>query len=413
MIDKEFFKVTSLGAVLEVTRTFPCVSEEVLPLDQCVSRILCQDIVSNIDLPEFNRATMDGYAVQARSTFGASESVPAFLNIVGTVEMGQEPAVPVKAGEAVRIATGGMLPDGADSVVMLEHTQALDEHTLEVFKSAAPLQHVMEIGEDFRNGQKILSKGSRVRPQEMGVLAALGEIHVPVYRQPVVTIISSGDEIVPIEQTPGLCQLRDVNAYTLASLVRMSGGVSLYLGIARDNFADLHSLCKNAVGQADMVLISGGSSVGSRDFTLEVIKGLPDAEILVHGVSISPGKPTILARSRQKAIWGLPGQVASAMVVFHVMVRPMLEWIAGVSEEDRSGATHEVSAVLSRNLASVQGRDDYVRVRLVRRENRVYAEPILGKSGLISTMVKADGLVRIDMNSEGLVKGTHVRVILF
>jgi molybdopterin molybdotransferase len=412
MSDKEFFKVTSLGTVFELTRTFPCVSEEVLPLNRCVGRIVSQDIVSKIDLPEFNRATMDGYAVQARSTFGASEGMPALFTIVGAIEMGEVPTVSVEAGEAVRIATGGMLPRGSDSVVMLEHTQPLDEHALEVFKSAVPLQHVMEIGEDFRKGQKMLLRGSRIRPQEMGVLAALGETHVPVYRQPVVAIISSGDEIVPIEQTPGLSQLRDVNAYTLAGLVMMSGGVPLYHGIARDNFDDLYGLCDNAVGQADMILISGGSSVGSRDFTLEVIKELPDAEILVHGVSISPGKPTILARSKQKAVWGLPGQVASAMVVFQVMVGPMLEWIGGASE-DQSGATHEVSAVLSRNLASVQGRDDYVRVRLVRREDQVYADPILGKSGLIHTMVKADGLVRIDINSEGLDKGTPVRVVLF
>ena len=411
-MNKEFFKVTRLETVLELTHTFPCVSEEVLPLDQCVGRILSRDIVSRIDLPEFNRATMDGYAVEARSTFGASESVPALFTIVGTVDMGEVPAVSVKSGEAVRIATGGMLPEGADSVVMLEHAQVLDEHTLEIFKSAAPLQHVIEIGEDFRTGDRILLKGSRIRPQEMGVLAALGETHIPVYRQPVVAIISSGDEIVPIEQNPGLSRLRDVNAYTLTGLVRMSGGVPLYFGIVRDNFDELHSLCKKALAKADMVLISGGSSVGSRDFTIDVIEALTSSRILVHGVSISPGKPTILARSEQKAIWGLPGQVASAMVVFHVMVRPLLERIGGLSE-DRLAAAHEVPAVLSRNLASVQGRDDYVRVKIARRGDQNYAEPILGKSGLIHTMVKADGLVRIDMNSEGLDKGTPVRVMLF
>jgi molybdopterin molybdotransferase len=392
--DKEFFKVTSLETVLELIRTFPCVNDEVLPLDQCAGRILSQDITSKIDLPEFKRATMDGYAVQARSTFGASESMPALFTIVGAVEMGEVPTVLVKTGEAVRIATGGMLPDGADSVVMVEHTQALDEHTLEIFKSAAPLQHVIEIGDDFRRGEQILLKGSRIRPQEMGVLAALGETHVPVYRQPVVAIISSGDEIVPIEQTPGLSQLRDINAHTLTGLIRLSGGVPVYLGIARDNLDDLHSLCKNALARADM------------------IQTLPDVQVLVHGVSISPGKPTILARSKQKGIWGLPGQVASAMVVFHVMVRPMLEQIGGLSE-NHIGIAHEVSAVLSRNLASVQGREDYVRVKLVHQANQVCAEPILGKSGLIHTMVKADGFIRIDMNSEGLDKGTPVTIILF
>jgi molybdopterin molybdotransferase len=409
---KEFFKVTSLERVLELVRTFPCVTDEVLPLDQCVGCILSRDIVSEIDLPEFNRATMDGYAVQARSTFGASESMPALFRIVGAVEMGEVPTVSVRPGEAVRIATGGMLPDGADSVVMIEHAQALDEHTLEVFKSSVPLQHVIEIGEDFRREEQILPKGSRIRPQEMGVLAALGQTHVSVYRQPTVAIISSGDEIVPIEETPSLSQLRDVNAYTLAGLIRLSGGIPLYLGIARDNFDELHSLCKNALAESDMVLISGGSSVGSRDFTMEVIQALPAAEILVHGVSISPGKPTILATSEQKPIWGLPGQVTSTMVVFQVMVRPMLEKIGGLSE-DRLVAEREVSAVLSRNMASVQGREDYVRVKLVRRENQIYAEPILGKSGLIHTMVKADGLIKIDMNSEGLDKGTPVSVILF
>ncbi len=411
MTGREFFKVTSLERVLELSPGFPCVSEEVLPLDQCVGRILSQDIVSQIDLPAFNRATMDGYAVLARSTFGASESVPALFRIVGSVEMGDVPAVSVQPGEAVQIATGGMLPDGADSVVMVEHTQALDEHTLEVFKSAAPLQHVMEIGEDFRREEQILPRGSRIRPQAMGVLAALGMGFVPVFRQPIVAIISSGDEIVPIEQTPGLSQLRDVNAHTLAGLIRLSGGIPLYLGIARDNFDELHALCKKALAEADMVLISGGSSVGARDFTMDVVQALPDAEILVHGVSISPGKPTILARSKEKAIWGLPGQVTSAMVVFHTMIRSMLERIGGLSEDGVSEA-HEVCAVLNRNLASVQGREDYVRVKLVRVENQIYADPILGKSGLIHTMVKADGLIRIDMNSEGLDQGTAVRVLL-
>jgi len=412
MTEKDFFRVTTLKAVLALIHSFPRVGEEVLALDRSVGRILAQDVFSSIDLPEFHRATMDGYAVQARSTFGASESMPALFAVVGSVEMGEVPTVSVKAGEAVRIATGGMVPNGADSVVMVEHAQSLDAHTVEVFKSAAPLQHVMEVGEDIRKGERVLVKGSRIRPQEMGVLAALGQTHVPVYKQPVLAIISSGDEIVPIHQTPGLSQLRDVNAHTLAGLVSLAGGIPLYLGIAKDDFDALNGLCRQALDQADMVLISGGSSVGSRDFTLDVLQGLPDAEILVHGVSISPGKPTILARSGEKAVWGLPGQVTSAMVVFHVLVRPALERISGLSEY-APGESRQVPAVLTRNLASVQGRDDHVRVKLVRQEEGLYAEPILGKSGLIHTMVKADGLIRIDRNSEGLDKGSPVEVMLF
>jgi len=411
MTGKEFFKVVSLDAVLERIRTFPAVDEELLPLDQSVGRILAQDLFSSIDLPEFSRATMDGYAIQAKSTFGASESMPALFTIIGSVGMGEVPTVSVDPGQAAHIATGGMLPRGADSVVMVEHTQRLDDQTLEVFKSAAPLQHVMEVGEDLKKGERILSKGIVIRPQEMGVLAALGRAQVPVYTKPVVAIVSSGDEIVPIEQTPGLSQLRDVNAYTLSGLVRTSGGVPLYLGIAKDNFDELDHLCRKALSRADMVLISGGSSVGTRDFTLEVLQGLPDAEILVHGVSVSPGKPTILARSRDKAVWGLPGQVTSAMIVFHVMVRAAIEKIGG-RKEDELGKRQGVPAALSRNLASVQGREDYVRVRLVREAENLIAEPILGKSGLLHTMVKADGLIRIERDSEGLDKGSPVDVIL-
>jgi len=393
-------------------QTFPTVGEEKQSLDGALERILSQDVVSDIDLPGFNRATMDGFAVQARSTFGASESMPALFQVVGTVHMGEAPTMAVRAGEAVRIATGGMLPQGADAVVMVEHTQNLDGDTVEIFKSVAPLQHVMEAKEDFGQGERVLPKGRLIRPQEIGVLAALGRAHVSVYRQPVLAIVSSGDEIVPIEQTPSLSELRDVNAHSLSGLVRQAGGLPVCLGIAKDSLDDLNCLCRKGVAQADMVLISGGSSVGTRDFTLDVLEQLPDSEILIHGVSVSPGKPTILARTGNTAVWGLPGQVTSAMVVFHTMVRPALEWIAGL-RGGRRETDHCVSAILSRNVASVQGREDFVRIRLVSREGHLSAEPILGKSGLIHTMVKADGLIRLDRDSEGLDQGTPVDVMLF
>jgi molybdopterin molybdotransferase len=411
-MEKDFFKVTPLEKVLEMIRTFPVVEAETEGLDRCAGRILAEEIDSGIDLPEFDRATMDGYAVQARSTFGASEGMPALFSIAGSVEMGEVPTVSVRAGEAVRIPTGGMLPPGADCVVMVEHTRRIDQNTLEVFKSVSPMQHVMEVGEDFRKGEGVLSKGSLIRPQELGVLAALGKTHLPVYKKPLVAIVSSGDEIVPIEQTPGLSQLRDVNAHTLGGLVQSNGGTPVLLGIAKDTFDDLNRLCRQALAKADMVLISGGSSVGSRDFTLEVLQGLPASEILVHGVSVSPGKPTILARSEEKPLWGLPGQVTSAMIVFHVMVGPALRRIGGRSG-DGAERTRELSATLSRNLSSVQGREDYIRVRLLRQGGKLVAEPILGKSGLIHTMVKADGLIRIDKDSEGLDEGATVGVILF
>jgi len=409
-MEKDFFKVKDLETVLTLIEDFPAVETEIQSLDVCLGRILAEDVVSEINLPEFSRATMDGYAVQAASTFGASEGMPALLDVVGRVEMGQVAAGEVTTGQAVEITTGGMLPEGADAVVMIEHTQRFDDRTLEVFKSVAPLQHVMEIGEDLAQGETVLPKGTRLRPQEIGVLAALGKDQVPVYRRPVVAVISSGDEIVPVDQTPALSQLRDVNSHTLSALIVSAGGVPVRLGIAGDDLGALERLCRQGLADADMVLISGGSSVGYRDYTVTLFEGLPDSKILVQGVSVSPGKPTILAESRGRILWGLPGQVTSAMVVFRTMIRPCISHIGGLGWREKD---IEVPAEVTRNVASVPGRTDFVRVRLRPKDDRLFADPQLGKSGLIHTMVKADGLVRVHKDSEGLDKGQVVKVIPF
>ncbi len=407
---KEFFKVTDLKQVLAYASDFPRVGTEDVPLAKAAGRVLANNIVSNIDLPDFMRATMDGYAVKASSTFGSTEGNPGYLSVKGAVEMGESPAFSIASGEAATIPTGGMLPHGADSVVMVEHTEIIDNTTIEVYKSVAPGQNVLEKGEDVRKGDTILACGRKLRSQETGLLAALGKETISVYRQPVIAVISTGDEIVPVNEIPGPGQIRDINTYTLANLVRAAGGVPVPLGIIQDNFDALFETCTTALAQSDMVLISGGSSVGTRDFTIEVLEALPDADILVHGISISPGKPTILARSRNQAFWGLPGHVVSAMVVFEIVVRPFIEHIAGLAEQHKKVV--KPSAILSRNLSSAQGRIDYVRVRLVGKEGVLWAEPILGKSGLIRTMVQADGLIEIGINSEGLDKGTEVEVLL-
>jgi molybdopterin molybdotransferase len=353
---------------------------------------------------------MDGYAVQGAATFGVSESNPGYLNVVGAVAMGERPPVRVGPGEAVRIATGGMLPQGADAVVMIEHTEALDETTIEVYKSVAPGQHVIARGEDIAVGDTLLERGQLVRPQEAGLMAALGCRTVPVYAKPRLGIISTGDEVVPVDTVPGPGQIRDVNSTTLTAMAAASGALATSYGIVRDDFERLNTTCARALGENDMVLISGGSSVGMRDFTIEAFEAQPDAEILVHGVSISPGKPTILARSGVKPLWGIPGHVASAMVVFHVLVRPLVAHMGGLDRRWRRSVT--IPCRLSRNLASKQGRVDFVRVRLVERDGERWAEPLPGKSGLIHTMVRADGLVRIDADREGLDKGTQVAVEL-
>lgn len=407
---KEFFKVTDLQKVLEWPSLFQPVEKETIPLSSALGRILGTDIQSEINLPDFPRAIMDGYAVKAMSTFGASEGNPAYLNITGSIAMGEEPTLAIGPGETAKISTGGMLPSGADSVVMIENTDVIDDTTIEVYRSVAPGQHVIQIGEDIRASETILFRGQQLRPQEIGILAALGIETVSVYRQPVIGIISTGDEVLPINETPTLGKIRDINSFTLSGQVTQAGGLPVRMGIVNDDFRALRDMCQTAIQASDMVFVSGGSSVGMRDFSIEVLSAIPDAEILAHGISISPGKPTILAKVGNKPFWGLPGHVTSAMVVFHVVVRPFLEHIGG--KNPAYGNTRSCYARLKRNLSSKQGRVDFIRVKLYHENGTLSAEPVLGKSGLIRTMTKADGLVRIDKNTEGMDKGTIVEVAL-
>jgi len=405
---KDFFKVTDLQRVLEFVSLFPAVETEIITLEKTHGRILAEDIAADIDLPGFSRSTMDGYAVRASSTFGASEENPAYLNVVGQISMGESPSFSIGQGEAARIATGGMLPEGADSVIMIEHTEILDDKTIEAYKSAAPGQHAIEKGEDFAEGNIVLHAGQKIRPQETGLLAAFGKEKVNVFKQPVVGIISTGDEVVPLSEIPLPGQIRDINTFSLSGQVAEAGGVPISFGIVKDDYNKLLAKCSEAFLSCDMVLISGGSSVGTRDFTIEVLSALPDSEIIVHGISISPGKPTILARSGKKAIWGLPGHVVSAMVVFDVVVKPFIEKTSGLSQQQKK--KFAITALLSRNVASAQGRTDYIRVKLIENDGILWAEPIMGKSGLINTMVKADGLIEVGKNVEGLEKGSVVKV---
>ncbi|MFO7558360.1 MAG: molybdopterin molybdotransferase MoeA [Desulfobacterales bacterium] len=406
---KDFFKVTDLEKVLELVSEFKTVEKEIIPILKAGRRIIAENIVSDRDLPDFVRSTMDGYAIQASSTFGATEANPAFLRMTGSILMGETATLSIAPGEAARISTGGMLPDGADSVVMIEHTQKIDEVALEIYRSVAPGNNIIKKGEDFRKGEKILSSGCRLRSQEIGLLAAFGRERITVYKKPIVGIISTGDEIVPINENPGPAQIRDINSYSLSDLVFQAGGVPVPYGIVRDNFQDLKEKCSLAHEKSDMVIISGGSSVGTRDYTIDVLSALPEAKILVHGISISPGKPTILARAAGRPVWGLPGHVVSSMIVFHMVVHPFIEHISGSSSG--SGKHREIPARLSRNISSAQGRLDCIRVRLTQKEGLLEAEPILGKSALINTMVKADGIIVIGLNSEGLEKGSLVSVI--
>jgi molybdopterin molybdotransferase len=407
-----FFKVKTTEEVLELVQGFQPVGEEIVPLDRAFGRVLSREVVSPEDLPGFPRTSVDGYAIKAKDSFGATESLPALLEIAGEVGMGQIPAMTVAPGQAVRISTGGMVPKAADGVVMVEYCHLMDQTTLEVSRAISPQENVIQPDDDFKKGAAVLQKGWRLRSQDVGVLAGLGVTEVAVYRKPRVAIISTGDEVVPVQEKPKPGQVRDINTYTLSAFCTEEGAEPVTFGLCKDNFEQLRDTLLKGLETSDTVWISGGSSVGTRDLTLKVFESIEDTEVLVHGISISPGKPTIIARRRATAVFGLPGHTASAMVVAEVFLAPFLARLGGETAFAEK-MQNKVSARLSRNIESASGRDDFIRVRLIRKDGEWIAEPIFGKSGLISTLVEADGLLRIDRNTEGLYQGQAVEVMRF
>ena len=407
-----FFKVKTTEEVLELVQQVEPVEEEIVQLNRAFGRVLSRDIVAPEDLPGFPRTSVDGYAIKAKDSFGATESLPALLEIAGEVGMGQVPAVTVAAGQAVRISTGGMVPKGADGVVMVEYCRLMDQTTVEVSRAISPQENVIQPDDDFKKGAAVRLKGWRLRSQDVGVLAGLGITEVPVYRKPRVAIISTGDEVVPVKARPNPGQVRDINTYTLSAFTTEEGAEPVPVGLCRDDFENLRNMLLKGLDMADTVWISGGSSVGTRDLTLKVFESIDGTELLVHGISISPGKPTIIARKGASVIFGLPGHTASAMVVAEVFLAPFLKRLGGETTFGEK-VNNKVGAKLSRNIESASGRDDFIRVRLTRKDGVWIAEPIFGKSGLISTLVEADGLLRIDRNTEGLYEGQEVEVIRF
>ncbi|MDQ1334331.1 MAG: molybdopterin molybdotransferase [Thermodesulfobacteriota bacterium] len=409
---ESFFEVKRPDEVFAIIDRLSPAGEETIPLTEALDRVVNRDLTAPEDLPGFYRSTMDGYAVQAKGTFGASEGLPALFQVTGEVFMGRAVRIVVNQGQAVKIPTGGMLPEGADSVVMKEYCHRLDDETIEVSRTVSPLENVIAPGDDFRKGTVFLKKGHRLRPQDVGVMAGFGVTEVPVFRRPCIAIISTGDEVVPVDRTPLPGQVRDINQYTLTALCRKAGAEPICMGLCPDSFDTLRETVERGLVQADSVWISGGSSVGTRDLTLRVFESLPDFELLVHGISISPGKPTIIGRSGTRTIIGLPGHVASALVVAGVFMTRIISRLSGYAGLPRPWGA-DVEAELSRNIPSANGREEYVRVKLIETGARLTAVPLFGKSGLISTLVDADGLVRIDMNTEGLYQGERVKVMLF
>jgi molybdopterin molybdotransferase len=401
-----FLELRPVEEILAILLDFAPVPAEQLPLENCAGRILAEAFLSPEDLPDFARASVDGFAVRAKDVFSASESMPALLDSRGECPMGEAPALRIGPGQTARIWTGAMLPQGADAVVMLEYARLAGENRVELTRPAAPLENVINKGEDAEKGEKLLPAGRKLRPQEMGLLAALGQTAVSVRRKPRVAVISTGDEVVPVTARLAPGQVRDMNSHTLLALTEEAGGEGRSFGIVRDNEEELASRSKEALTWADVLLVSGGSSAGRRDFTLQAFGALPGTEILAHGVAISPGKPLILARRGEQSLWGLPGHAASALVCAEVFIRPLLRRLSG--QEDPPSRPKGIQAAISRPVPSAQGRRDYIRVRLSPPDKPggpPIAVPIPGKAGLITTLVLADALAICPENQEGLAAG--------
>jgi molybdopterin molybdotransferase len=389
---------------------------EEAPLSEALGRVLASDIVSGTPLPEFPRSSMDGYAAYSADTFGASESLPAYLKLAGEIRMGEPASVPLSRGQVFTIPTGGMLPVGADAVVMLEHTQALGTDEVEVLKPVAPGENVVQPGDDIRAGETVLSKGRRLRPQDLGALAGIGVTKPLVFKMPKVAIINTGNEVIAAEQKPLPGQVRDVNSYNLAGLVRQAGGIPVLKGIFRDDYGLIRGALEDGLSDCDIVALTGGSSVGTGDLTAKVINDAGKPGVLVHGVSVRPGKPVIIGVVKGKPVFGLPGHPVAVTVSFELFLGPLIKKASG--ETDPLGIAgipnvRVVEAKMARNYSSAPGREDHLRVLLKSEGGELFAHPVLGKSGLISTLVKAHGTVVIPVEKPGLLKGEKVTVRLF
>ena len=405
----DFFQVISLDeAIARLQKQFadnPLEIETVCLLE-AQNRFLAEDLYAAENVPDFNRSTVDGYAVKAADTFGAGEALPSLLTAAGAVRMGQKAEMTLKKGQAVAVPTGGMLPEGADSVVMVEYSEQFDADTIAVYKPVSPGENVIARGDDMRQGDVILKRGTWLSAKHIAMLAACGISRVNVYRPIRFAIISTGDEIIEIDQPQEIGQIRDINSYGLASIIRQWGGSVTYRAIVRDDYEALKQAMTEGLEQADVLLTSGGSSVGERDYTYRLMQELCKDDVFVKGIAIKPGKPTIAGKSDGKPVIGLPGHPSAAMTVFRVLMSAVMKQWGLYFEETL------VPARLSVNLPSSPGRTTFQMVQLEANENGFTAMPIFGKSGMIHLLGRSDGYIVLEAHQEGLEQNQQVLVHL-
>ena len=370
---------------------------EKVNIDSALFRVLAEDIISEEDIPAFDRTTVDGYAVCAADTFGAGNTIPAQLEIVGEIKMGEAADFTLKRGQCAKISTGGMLPDGADAAVMVEHTDNADGLCL-VYKSVSPSENVTKRGDDISKSDVALKRGTMINSSALGVLAALGIYEVPVYKKPVIAVISTGDEIV--SGSPELGQIRDINTFLLTAAAREHGCEVIKYGAVKDDKNEIENAVKACAQSADCVLISGGSSAGTRDMTVDIIDSL--GEVFFHGIAMKPGKPSIFGTVNKKPVFGLPGHPLAAYFVFRLIVTEYIKTVLNMPADKP-----KKSGVLAVNIPSNHGREEYLCVKQIDNNGVV---PVHTKSGIISVLSEAEGFIKIPRNAEGLAKGTSVEI---
>jgi molybdenum cofactor synthesis domain-containing protein len=396
--------------LLEQTYSAKPVGAEQVPISEAHERVLAQDIVSPLNIPPFSRSTVDGYAVKAADTFGASEDKPVSLRFCGRVEIGEYPNVAVKRGLTAETVTGAPLPDGADAVVMVEHTNRRG-NTVLVHRPVSIGENIMAAGSDIRKSETVLKAGRVLGSREIGVLAAIGLTEVSVYRRPKVAVLSTGAEVVEPGKPLPPGKIYDINAHTLSAAVQESGGESINLGIVPDKRDKLERALEKALDSADAVITSGGVSVGPKDLTPQVVDALGKPGVIISGVAVKPGKPLTFAVIDGKPIFSLPGNPTSSLFMFSVFVRPILVKLAGGTEE----TVPKVKAVAAQKMFPARGRRTFIMVNLAYdKAGTLIVSPVpTGLSGAITTLAKADGFVEISEKRQFIDAGAEIDVYLF
>lgn len=409
MLNKQYLSLEKALELLLFYISFRCLPPENIPIEESYDRIVYEDIISPEDLPGFDKSTVDGFAVRAEDTFGAKEGMPVYLTVKGEVPMGEIPNFSLNPGECAGISTGGMLPEGANAVIMIEHVNIIDKNLIEILKPVSPGENVIFKDEDIKKGEVVFKAGHKLRPQDVGALAGLGITEIKVVKKPKVAIILTGDEIVPHNEkiTPG--KVRDINSFTLKGLIKEHGGTPVKIGIVKDKYSAIKKATEKALNISDIVLITGGTSAGVKDLTMKIIDEFGSPGVIFHGVSMKPGKPIIAGVCNGKPVFGLPGHPVAVYICFKLFVKPVIEKMLGITQQEYKKV---IRAKIGRNIHSQAGRTDYIRVYLKEKNGELWAIPLLSKSGLIMSLAKADGIVIIPSELLGIEKGEIVEVEL-